>query len=59
MDLNVILFPAPEYQINSLEEYEGELVFIPNKTKSVVDKNFTCTSLNHEDNTISHIPCLL
>jgi len=54
MDLNNILFPAPEYIVQNIEAHEGEVIFIP-KPKSNI-KQDSCLS---KKELMQYIPCLL
>jgi hypothetical protein len=60
MDLNNVLFPAPDYTADSITEYDGELTFIPktglNSSSSSVSsfKSNTTTTVSN-----AYIPCLL
>lgn len=38
MDLNAIIFPAPEYVIQTVEAHEGEIIFIPKKSLKNTEK---------------------
>ncbi len=46
MDLNGILFPAPEEYINVIDQYENEVIYVPKPR-------------NKDDKSQDHIPCLL
>lgn len=57
MDLNSILFPAPDYVIQTVEAHEGEIIFIP-KNDSL--DNTSCTNSNSSSKKNNdYIPCLL
>jgi hypothetical protein len=36
MDLNAIIFPAPDYYVQTVEAHEGEIIFIP---KNIINEN--------------------
>jgi hypothetical protein len=49
MDLNALIFPAPDHELSKVEYFEGELIFIPK------DKNISNINLEK----YSFIPCIL
>lgn len=59
MDLNGILFPAPDDYIHYIDQYENEIIFI--KKKSQEEKDSTSSkgeSSKNYDEGSEHIPCL-
>jgi hypothetical protein len=59
MELNSILFPAPEYYVQSVEAHEGEIIFIPKKVKINSSNKNDNDSPNASKTCSDYIPCLL
>jgi hypothetical protein len=58
MDLNELVFPSPQPNVNILFQYENELIFIP-KVQVKENSNYFSSSSNPKFSNNEFIPCLL